>query len=144
MPDSDASARPEASAAGIDQGICVLGDIKGNQDLSISGEVTGSVFLPENEVLVRTTANVHANITARIIEVEGNVAGELKAANRIVVRSSSVVQGDIISPQVQLDEGCQFKGSVQMSEPDVSHNPPTKPRVTGTPGAVRVKPTDDN
>lgn len=128
-----------AAGDGIAAGISVVGDIKGAQNLTISGAVTGSVFLPRNEVRVRAGAVVNANITARLIEIEGRVAGDLKAAERIIIRSSSTVEGDIVSPQIQLEEGCRFKGSVQMNEPDVKQQPPSKPRVIGEPGAVRIK-----
>lgn len=124
---------------GIAKGIRIVGDIKGRHDLCIAGDVTGSVFLPDNQVLVRSSAQVNANITARVIEVEGLVAGDLKAAECVLIRSSSTVEGDIVSPQIQLEEGCRFKGSVQMSAPDVKRKPPSKPRVVGEPGAVRIK-----
>ncbi|MGA8261570.1 MAG: polymer-forming cytoskeletal protein [Arenicellales bacterium] len=124
---------------GIARGIRIVGDIKGTHDLSIAGSVIGSVFLPRNQVLVRSGAQVVANVTARVIEVEGTVTGDLKAAERVVIRSSSTVEGNIVSPQIQLEEGCMFKGSVQMHEPDVKTQPPSKPRVVGEPGAVRIK-----
>ena len=146
--DADAEA-PEGSGAvqaleeqsttvGIADGIRIAGDIKGGHDLTIAGEVTGSVFLPGNRVVVHATGDVHANITAHNIEVAGRVVGDLKAADRVLIRRSSSVSGDICAPQIQLEEGCQFKGSVQMRVPDVSRRPPSKPRVIGEPGTVRI------
>lgn len=123
---------------GIAEGIRIVGDIKGGHDLSIAGDVSGSVFLPRNQVLVRPSARVNANITARVIDVEGLVSGDLKAAECVVIRSSSTVEGDIVSPQIQLEEGCKFKGSVQMREPDVQSQPPSRPRVVGEPGDIRI------
>lgn len=143
MPDNDDDSAPEPSANAtvpcIVRGIHVNGDIKGAHDLYIEGAVTGSVFLPDHQVLVGADADIHANITARVIEVSGNVAGNLKAVERVVIRSSSTVEGDIVAPQIKLEEGCHFKGSVQMREPDVSEKPPAKPRLTGVPGAVNFK-----
>lgn len=124
---------------GIARGIRIAGDIKGRNDLTIAGEVTGSIFLPQNAVLVRATAEVHANITARTIEVEGTVTGDLVAAERVIIRRASVVEGDVVSPQIQLEEGCRFKGSVQMSEPNVKHKPSSKPRMVDEPATVRMK-----
>ncbi len=142
MPDNDAEIAHNASVEdipAITRGIQIVGDIKGVRDLSIDGKVTGSIFLPENRVWVGDSADVHANISARIIEVAGKVVGDLMAADHVVIRSSSTVEGDIVAPQIQLEEGCQFKGAVQMRKPDMSRQPPTKPRVTGDPGAVRFK-----
>jgi cytoskeletal protein CcmA (bactofilin family) len=143
MPRSDneypAGPPDDDTLLGIASGIRITGDIKGSQDLLIDGHVTGSVFLPDNRVLVSPIAHVHANITARIIEVAGIVVGDLKASEHVIIRNASSVEGDILAPQIQLEEGCQFKGSVQMREPDVSRQPPSKPRVIGDPGAVRYK-----
>lgn len=116
----------QAEGSGVTHGIRINGQISGDEDLVIAGEVVGSVFLPGNQVRVQNGADVQANITARVIEVDGRVDGDLKAAERIVIRSTSVVDGDIVAPQVQLEEGCEFKGSVQMQEPDLGQEPPVK------------------
>lgn len=116
----------EGHSPGLTRGIRIVGEIRGDEDLAIAGEVVGSVFLPRHQVRVDSGADVQANITARVIEVDGRVVGDLKAGERIVIRSSSVVDGDIVSPQVQLEEGCEFKGSVQMQEPDLKKEPPVK------------------
>lgn len=137
--DPDIDGGFELPGDGIARGIRVAGDIKGRSDLTIAGDIAGSVFLPANLVRVRATANVDANITARVIEVEGRVNGDLMAAERIVIKGSSIVEGDIISPQVQLEEGCRFKGSVQMSKPDVKRKPLSKPRMVTEPAAIRIK-----
>lgn len=143
MPDDDIDTHLDSSTDDavpcIARGIHVAGEIKGSNDLYIDGDVSGSVFLPDNQVLVGETADIHANIVARVIEVAGTVVGDLKATDRVVIRKSSTVEGDIVAPQIQLEEGCHFKGSVQMRDPDVSQQPPSKPRVTGDPGIVKFK-----
>ena len=143
MPDIDTDSLSDSSiddaAPHIGRGLCVTGEITGSRDLYIEGEVSGSIFLPDNHVVVGGTADVQANISARIVEVAGNVIGDLNAADRIVIRSSSSVEGDIMAPQIQLEEGCQFKGSVQMREPDMSQQPPVRARAARDPDAVRFK-----
>lgn len=132
-PDAEVAERMKAlgrtGGSGVTRGIRISGQINGDEDLVIAGEVVGSVFLPGHQVRVESGADVQANITARVIEVEGRVAGDLKAGERIVIRSTSVVDGDIVSPQIQLEEGCEFKGSVQMQEPDLGQEPPLKSQV---------------
>lgn len=122
----------EGDSPGVTRGIRIVGEIRGDEDLTIAGEVAGSVFLPRHQVRVVSGADVQANITARVIEVEGRVLGDLRAGERIVIRSSSVVDGDIVSPQIQLEEGCEFKGSVQMQEPDLEQEPPVKQQAEST------------
>lgn len=105
------------SGRGIAGGLRIVGEIKGRDDLFIAGEVSGSVYLPDCGIHVGPNADINANMTARVIEIEGRVTGDLTASQRIAIRSSATVTGDVISPQIQIDEGCKFKGSVQMREP---------------------------
>ncbi len=116
---------------GITGGLRVAGRIEGRGDLFISGEVQGSVFLPDCAVQVGRDANVRADMNARVIEIEGRVTGDLTASERIAIRNSAVVTGDIVSPQIQIDEGSRFKGSVEMREPEAGRDPAAEPRLAG-------------
>lgn len=129
----------ESTRGGVAGGLRIVGEIKGREDLFIAGEVSGSVFLPECGIHVGPNADVNANMTARVIDIEGTVTGDLVASERIAVRSSSTVTGDIVAPQIQIDEGCRFKGSVQMREPDVKRKRPAKSRLAAGEGAIRYK-----
>lgn len=120
---------------GVSGGLRIVGDIEGREDLFIAGEVNGSVFLPECALQVGPDAKVKANMLARVVEIEGTVVGDLAASQRIVIRSSAVVTGDVVAPQIQIDEGCNFKGSVQMREPDFKQAARTQARTD----AVRHK-----
>lgn len=106
------------SGRGIAGGLRIIGEIKGGEDLFIAGEVSGSVYLPDCGIHVGPNADINANMTARVIEIEGRVTGDLTASGRIAIRSSATVTGDVVSPQIQIDEGCKFKGSVQMRDRD--------------------------
>lgn len=107
---------------GVAGGLRIVGQIQGQDDLLIAGQVNGSVFLPECAVHVGPDAEVSADVTARVIEVEGRVNGDLSASERIAIRRTGVVTGDAVAPQIQIDEGCLFKGSVQMRKPDTGQH----------------------
>lgn len=124
---------------GITRGIHFSGEIGGDADLTISGAVTGSVFLPGRRVLVTETGEVTADITCRVIEIEGRVLGNLRATDRVTIRKASHVNGNIIAPKIQLEEGCQFKGSVKMLNPEIELAAPPKPNVVVGHGTVRAK-----
>jgi hypothetical protein len=63
---------------------------------------------------------VKADITGRVITIEGNVEGDLKAKEQIILRGSSTVHGDLKAPRVVLEDGASFRGLVDMGarEPD--------------------------
>ncbi len=111
--------RPEArtgssDAAVIGKSIQIEGDVRGNEDLLIKGEVKGTIHLPNNNVTIGSEGKVHADVHAKSVCVDGVVKGNLFGSDRVSVRSSAQVNGNISSPRVSLDDGAHFKGSIEM------------------------------
>lgn len=116
---SPAPSRPamktgSADAAVIGKSIQIDGDVRGDEDLLIKGEVRGTIHLPNNSVTIGSEGTVHADVHAKSVCVEGAVDGNLFATDRVNVRSSAQVSGNIKSPRVSLDDGAHFKGSIEM------------------------------
>jgi cytoskeletal protein CcmA (bactofilin family) len=121
---TEAAPRPEAprragtggERATIGPSITIKGEVTGDEDLLIQGRVEGSVELQLQSVTVGTDGRVKANITGRVVVVEGEVEGDLRAQDQVVLRSSARVTGDITSPRVVLEDGARFRGLVDMGE----------------------------
>ncbi len=105
-----------SSRATIGSSITIRGDVTGDEDLLIQGRVDGSVDLKQHSVTVGREGQVKADISGRVIAVEGRVEGNLIADEQVILRSSAVVQGDITSPRVVLEDGARFRGGVDMGE----------------------------
>ena len=58
---------------------------------------------------------VKADLKAMKVEVQGEVTGDIEASERVIVKRSGRVEGDIVAPRVVLEDGCRYKGSVDMS-----------------------------
>ena len=112
----------------IGESIVIVGDINGKDDITVNGAVEGEIILREHDIYVGETGRINANMTAKNISVEGDVKGELKASTQVRIKPSGRVTGDIKAPRVILDDGCQFKGSVDMEEMHTadSRNPKLK------------------
>lgn len=109
-----------ATASGratIGPSISIRGDVTGSEDLLIQGKIDGSVMLEKHSVSVGSEGRVNANITGRVITIEGVVEGDLTAQEQIVLRGSAQVQGDIKAPRVVLEDGASFRGLVDMGSP---------------------------
>lgn len=157
--DSKDAATPSIRTGGSDSGkksasigpsITIHGDVTGEEDLIVAGTIEGTVNLKENNLVVDENGHIMANITARIIRVDGEVKGELRASEKVVIKPSGNVSGDIRSPRVVLEDGCQFKGSIDMESDkammgsDRGHPPrlrPTAPRPV-RPGRDKLDSTD--
>jgi len=111
------------AAATIGPSIQIHGDVTGNEDVRIEGRVEGTVNLSDNVLTIGKDGQINATANARSIFVEGKVEGDLKADDQIVIQSSGNVRGNIVAPRVTLEDGCKFKGSIDMDvEPNASRS----------------------
>ncbi len=100
--------------ATIGPSIVIHGDVSGEEDLIVDGTVEGTVNFKDNNLVVSANGQVKANISARIIRIDGEVKGELHGSEQVVISPSGKVHGDIRAPRVVLEDGCTFRGSVEM------------------------------
>ena len=91
------------------------GEISGSEDLYIYGMVEGLVQLDERKLTVGTTAKVTADIIAGEVVVCGNVKGNVRAKNRIEIKKEGSVTGDLTTPQILIEDGAYFKGSIEIN-----------------------------
>ena len=106
--------RPAKGADTIGPSISIRGDVSREEDLIVRGQVEGTVTLKENNVIVGKEGRIKANVHARVIEIEGQVEGDLHGDEQVVVRRSGNIRGNVVAPRVTLEDGCKFKGSIDM------------------------------
>ena len=107
------SAASSGRTATIGPSISIKGDITGDEDLLIEGQVEGGVELRQHNVTVASSGRVTATIRGKRICVDGLVVGDL-VGEEVVIRKSGRVQGNAKAPRVTLENGCQFRGSIDM------------------------------
>jgi len=102
--------------ATIGPSIQISGDVvvTGDDDVRIEGRVEGTISLSDNILTVGREGQINATVNARAVFVEGRVEGDLKGDQQVVVHSSGEVRGNIVAPRVTLEDGCKFKGSIDM------------------------------
>jgi len=107
--------------------ITVKGDLSGEEDLLIEGRVEGKINLPRQSVTVGKSGRIKADVFGKVITVEGEVEGNLYGEEQLVLRQSSTVRGNITAPRVSLEDGANFKGSIDMSSKEKIPPPSSKP-----------------
>jgi len=132
-PKADAARSSGRKPATIGSSIVIHGDVTGEEDLVVDGTIEGTVNFKDNNLVVSANGRVTANINARIIRVDGEVKGELHGSEQVIISPSGKVNGDIRAPRVVLEDGCSFKGSVDMdSEKALSADRAATPRLRPT------------
>ncbi len=113
------SAKPadrKAECAVIGRSIQIEGAVRGNEDLRIEGDVSGTVEFKDSSLTIGREGKVRADVYAKSIIVDGMTEGDLYATDRIVVHVNAQVRGNITAPKVSVEEGAKFKGSIEMDE----------------------------
>ncbi|RMF97717.1 MAG: polymer-forming cytoskeletal protein [Gammaproteobacteria bacterium] len=139
-----------AAAAGSRQGVAVIGrsikidgDLQGEEDLRIEGDVKGTIQLRNSTLIVGAEGKVRATVYAKTVAVDGLVEGDLYGSERITVRKTAEVRGNLTAPRVSLEDGARFKGSIEM-DPDAVSNAMGASQPKSKPAAVSSAPAGDD
>ena len=111
---SSRSAGRSGEVAVIGQSIQINGDLRGNEDLRIEGDVSGTVELKNSNLTIGKEGKVRADVYAKSVAVDGTIEGDLYATERVTVHINAQVRGNITAPRVGIEEGARFKGSIEM------------------------------
>lgn len=93
--------------------ISVRGNLAGEEDLIIEGQVEGTVTLT-GHLAIAQSAVVAADLEVDSVDVYGQVDGDIVAVTTITLHESARVAGSLRAPRVVIADGAQFKGTVEM------------------------------
>jgi cytoskeletal protein CcmA (bactofilin family) len=99
----------------IGQGISIAGDVKADSSLKVEGRIEGRSIQCTDEVEVAECGQVIANILAKVVKISGMVSGDIGGSEKVVITRTGRVQGNIVAPRVQLEDGALFRGSIDMN-----------------------------
>jgi len=123
----------------IGASIKIKGDVTGDEDLVIQGQVDGTISLKGHNVTISQSGKVRANIVAKQIIVEGQLNGDMNGDEKVVIRQTGNVHGNIVSPRVTLEDGAMFKGSIEMEPQQRSQHSAAPTNTLSTDKASELK-----
>jgi cytoskeletal protein CcmA (bactofilin family) len=124
--------RSTGGSAVLGKSVIVKGQIFSREDLTIDGEIEGTVELQEHRLTVGPNGKVMAAIKAREICIIGTVNGNVEASDKIDIRKDAKLVGDIRTARIVIEDGAYFKGNI-----DIIRTPAAAP---AKPQAVAQKP----
>ena len=98
--------------------IKIKGEVSGDEDLLIQGQVEGTITLKAHQVVVGESGQVFADILAKTIKIDGKVNGDVTGTENVVISKLGNVRGNLVAPRVLLEDGAIFKGSIDMDPGD--------------------------
>ena len=98
----------------IGKSFVIKGQVSCEGDLYIDGQVEGSVDPKGNRLTIGPEGRLKANVTARAVVVHGKLEGNIQATERVDLKQSAVVFGDIVTQSITIDPGANIKGSIEV------------------------------
>ncbi len=125
-----------SGSAALGKNVTVKGQIVAREDLTIDGEVEGTVECHEHRLTIGPNARVQSNLKAREIVIHGSIQGNVEAADKIDIKKEAKLVGDIKTSRIVIEDGAYFKGSIDISKaapvksPQQPQSPPPTHPVT--------------
>jgi cytoskeletal protein CcmA (bactofilin family) len=109
---------PAGGLAQIGKSVVIKGELSGSEDLFLDGLVEGTIALKGNSLTVGPNGQVKASIDAKGVVVQGKLEGNIQATDRVELRKSASVTGDIATQRISIEEGAFLKGKVEIHRTD--------------------------
>ncbi|MFC2160802.1 polymer-forming cytoskeletal protein [Acidobacteriota bacterium] len=98
------------SVTEIGSSLSIKGNVRGNEDLFIDGNVKGSIIINNHNLTVGPNGQIEADLQAKNIYVQGHVKGNLQASEKVYIQETAQVFGDIIASDISVMDGAHFEG----------------------------------
>jgi cytoskeletal protein CcmA (bactofilin family) len=100
--------------ATIGRSLVIKGEVSGAEALYIDGRIEGKITLTDHRVTIGRNGTVQADITAREVVVMGKVTGNIECTDRVDIRSEGVVNGNVSTIRISVEDGAVLKGGIQV------------------------------
>jgi len=113
---AQAAGKPaEKTSMDLGTSVVIKGELSASEDLTLCGHMEGSVRLPDHTLTIGSNAEIKAEILAKAVIVMGAVTGNVTATERLDVRATGSLIGDVASPRLIIADGGTLRGKVQMT-----------------------------
>lgn len=102
----------------IGKGTYVKGEIRVDSTIRVDGRFEG-LLKAEDTVIIGETGELNAEIEAKHITVGGKIQGNVKASGSVVLEANSLLQGDLRTKSLIINEGALLNGKCVMTDDTV-------------------------
>lgn len=118
--------------------VVLKGELSAEEDLLIEGQFEGTISLEKHCMTVGANGQVKAEIRARQAVILGTLTGKVVAKEKVEIRRSGHLVGDLTTGSVAIEEGAYFKGSIEILREESKEIPKAKesPRIASSHSAI--------
>lgn len=103
-----------ADVAHIGKSVIIKGELSGSEDLYLDGEVEGNIDLRNHNLVIGPNGRVRANVHAKDVVIHGKVDGNITGVDKVELKKSAVLNGDINTQRIVIEDGAFFKGAIDI------------------------------
>jgi cytoskeletal protein CcmA (bactofilin family) len=111
-PRTEAELQERRLTAWVGKALRIEGHIVSDDNLTIDGNVEGTIVVGDHTLTVGPGATVKADLTARTITVSGAVIGKVRAHELLDLRATGSVVGEIVAASLRMADGAMVAGPV--------------------------------
>ncbi len=97
----------------IGKGTVLEGNIETFGNIRIEGKIIGNIK-SKSKIALGNSSHIEGNVTAQNADIEGEVKGKIEISELLVLKSTAVISGDIITGKLVVEPGAVFNGSCKM------------------------------
>lgn len=131
------SSHSTSSLTTISEGTSLEGQIKIEGDIKIEGTVKGTVT-SKGRVIISASGKVDGDIICQNAEIAGHVLGKLKIADILYLKGAALIDGDINTGKLVIENGVKFNGNCSMGAPAPQAAPAPKVEAPSTKNTVEL------
>ena len=97
----------------IGKGTTIEGNIDTSGNIRIEGKIVGNIK-SKAKIALGVSSQVEGNVSAQNADIEGHVKGKIEITEVLVLKSTAVITGDILTGKLVIEPGATFNGSCKM------------------------------
>jgi cytoskeletal protein CcmA (bactofilin family) len=110
------TAPDRADVGHIGKSVIIHGELTGNEDLYLDGEIEGTIDLRDHKLVIGPNGKIKATISARDVSLHGRVEGNVSGSERVELKKGCTLVGDVSTQRIVIEDGAYFKGSIDIKE----------------------------
>lgn len=99
--------------AWVGKSVIFKGDLVSSEDMTIDGRIEGTIEVRDHSLTIGPDADIRADIVAKTVIVLGRVTGSITAHDKVDIRQTGSVEGDILCARLAIVDGGLLRGKVE-------------------------------
>jgi cytoskeletal protein CcmA (bactofilin family) len=100
-------------------GTVLKGELSTENDIRIDGTLVGNAHV-KGKVVLGPNGRIEGDLVCKNAEIQGNIKANIKVEELLSLKSSAVVQGEVITNKIAIEPGAKISGTINMDK-QMSH-----------------------